>query len=180
MNLADMFPKNAQLACVTGLLALGSAGPLSAESYNLQFGKVVKTCPGERRTFKVSSPEPPGTASYSIAGYVDCADLGNAYSYTIRFLNVVYIASVHPASSGSALFYQLGFALYRPSSDPDFIDWISDDAQPIDGQIQLGASDMKLTFAGSRFVIPKENAERATNMTFYISFGLGANYFEFR
>jgi hypothetical protein len=179
MNMAYMFPKKGLLACVTGLLALGNAGPLSAESYNLQFGKVVKTCPGERRTFKVSSHEPPGTAAISIAGYVDCADLGNAYSYTIRFLNVVYIASVR-RGSGSNRFYQLGFALYRPSNDPDFIDWISDDAEPIDGQIQLGSSDVKLTFAGSRFVVPKENAERATNMTFYISNGPGADYFEFR
>jgi hypothetical protein len=178
MNMAPMFPKKPALACAIGFLALGSAGPLSAESYNLQFGKVVKTCPGERRTFKVSSHEPPETTSYTIAGYVDCADLGNAYSYTIRFINVVFIASFHPGS-GSSRIYQLGLALYRPSNDPDFIDWISDDAQPIDGQIQI-SRDMKLTFAGSRFVVPKENAERATNMTFYISNGPGATYFEFR
>jgi hypothetical protein len=176
------------LAILIAVIAFGIAAPASAEWTHLQIGKTIKTCQGQPKTFKISSAEP-WKGLFNIAGLVDCADTGEAYVYTVRYINVVSNAFDPRAANlpdnvslkGAEIhFAQIGFAVYRPSI-ADGIEWISDEIRPIEGTMLLTLGSDKISFGGFRYVVAKRNAARATNMLFYISLGdIVVEYISFR
>ncbi len=158
-------------ACVLAAgLALAAGTAHAARSYWLNSGQNVITCAGNSRGETLKAGVTSRTASLLINGFILCKDEGDAYRYEVSFLNV----AINPGQRGSLdredyAFDWLGLALYKPAPEgEERIEWLFDEARPIAGRLQR-SDTRKLVFGNLSFRVPKAAADRATNMTFYIT-----------
>lgn len=136
-------------------------------AYWLNFGKTPRLCPGSHgdSPFKVEG------ASWGIlaSGVILCRDLGAAYAISVDYLNVAIDPVDRALIKRDVVgFDWLGLALYRPGTGGE-IDWLFDRSMPIKGELRRDASG-RIVFGKINFEVPKQQADRATNMLFYLTF----------
>ncbi len=163
-------PRLLRTAILGAALALAPAIALAAKSYWLNAGENVVTCPGSTAGETLKAAVTNRFAPFTINGFVRCTEDGDAFRYDISFLNV----AVNPTQRASLdrdefVFDWLGLALYRPSArGEEQIEWLYDEARPVQGTLAR-RDTRKLIFGNISFRVPKAAAERATNMTFYLT-----------
>jgi hypothetical protein len=145
-----------------------SHAPGSDQGYWLSFGKPARLCPRDR---ELTPAKIVGEAWNILAsGVVLCRDDGQNYTLSVEYLNV----RVDPTGGGTlrpdtARFDWLGLALYRP--DPQgATEWLFDAAHPLRGELSRDSAG-RIVFGRITFRVPKDRAEQATNMLFYLTFG---------
>lgn len=150
------------------VLALGLILPANAASFWLEHGYTkVATCPNElEKPLKSANVN----SSLLITALLVCSDLGDRYKLDVRFIKVQRNPRIPVGQPDVFHFDWVGLALYRPADAAEAsIDWLFDDAQPIDGELPKDSLDI-VTFGGLSFSYPKADAERATHMTLYLTF----------
>ena len=146
----------------------GSIGSTAAAPtpYWLQFGKPARTCPSGETPFKVQG------ASWGViaSGIAVCRRTSTSYIYTLLFINVFIDPTDKQSITRDVLnFDWCGLALYRPNPAGDEIEWRYEKAVPIKGALRKDATG-KIVFGNVSFEVPREDADAATNMLFYMTF----------
>ena len=153
---------------LTTSLVFGTAGSVDgAESpYWLQFGKPARTCETSDKPFKVQG------ASWGVlaSGVILCHKTETSYVYDIQFLNVfIDVADKQAITRDELTFDWCGLALFKPSAAGDDVDWLYEHSVPIKGTLRRESTG-RIVFGRLSFEVPKDAANAATNMLFYITF----------
>jgi hypothetical protein len=127
--------------------------------------KVAK-CPGPNGSY-VKLANADGKWVY-IDGIATCKDAGANYVFDIKFLKV----SINGTRSADIVrdpisFDWLGLAIYRPKPGQQRIEWLYDEAKPIQGSLR-NRPDQKVYFGNLQFVVPKAATDQATRFSFYL------------
>lgn len=157
----------ALLACFGASAAAPSRAQETNAAYWLDFGKTVAVCPGA----KSDVPTKVEGASWGIlaSGVVLCQDRGNAYVFTVDYLNVAIDPADRDLIKRDVVgFDWLGLALYRPASGRE-VTWLYDQAMPVKGELKRDAT-RHLVFGKLSYTVPKAEAGQATNMLFFLTF----------
>jgi hypothetical protein len=162
-------PRVGAAALATSLMLHGTAlGDTPDIGYWLKYGKPPRLCPGahEATPLKIEG------AAWGVlaSGVILCKDAGDAYSFTISYLNVAIDPDHHEMLKRDTLrFDWIGLALYKAEAKHDGIDWLFDQSRPLKGELQL-TSSRRIVFGSITFDVPKREANRAANMLFYLTF----------
>lgn len=129
-------------------------------------GRKVVKCPAPDGSY-VKLANADGKWVY-IDGIATCKDTGAAYVIDIKFLKV----SINEARSADISrdpinFNWLGLAIYRPAPGQQKIEWLYDEAKPIQGSLP-NRPNQKIYFGNLQFVVPKTVADQATRFSFYL------------
>lgn len=124
-------------------------------------------CPGateEEEVFKAV-----GAEWFVVSGFIQCWDEGDSYRYIVQFFNVRVNKNKRGAISRDSIEIDwVGLAFYAEAAEGDRVEWLYDEALPIVASIPKEGTD-KIVLGGLEYVVSKRIAERASNMTFYLS-----------
>lgn len=130
-------------------------------------GKVVK-CDGNTNGALVKLANKDGQWIY-VDGIASCKDSGSDYVFDIKFLKVsVNSARKDDVERDAINFDWLGLAVYKANPAQQHIDWLYDDAKPIQGSLAK-QSTQPIYFGKLQFVVPKDRVRDATRFTFYLT-----------
>jgi hypothetical protein len=156
------------------LLAVLLPLPARSAAYWIEHGFDQRiACAGARddgQEFKIGNLQ--SSEGYLIInGIVLCRDEGSTYKLHVEFLNVGNDPRSPYQGGGKLQFTWLGLSIYRAkTAGEDTIDWLFDQALPIDGTLPYG-SEQVLPFGNLDFTVPKDVADEGKYFTFYITFG---------
>lgn len=162
-------------ACIgiaTSLHLIGSdrAQAQSPEpSYWLRRGhSIVGECPGVN-TGESSKAANRDEGWVEIKGVLSCKDNGESYTFTFKWLGVSISAGSRGAMDRERVnFDWIGLAVYAGRNNGQNIDWIYDEALPINGS--LGRADTAPVYFGNlTFDVSKAQLKRSTHFTFYLT-----------
>ncbi len=148
--------------------AAGAQAEVEAPDFWLQFGRPAQLCPGARQPVPVKV----AGASWGLvaSGAALCQDQGDAYALSVDYLNVAIDNRNRSAMKRDAVrFDWIGLALYR-GRDGAGLDWLFDDARPVDATLRRDETG-RIVFRGAAFRVRKQQADQATNLLFYLTFG---------
>jgi hypothetical protein len=171
--LRSYIPRRAAIAAAAisfGLLLLPwETAVAQVQSYWLrQGGGIVGSCPGKPQG------EPLQVANKNagwvlITGVVTCRDEGANYSFELNFLRVEINPGMRSAIERDRLdFDWIGLAVFKPQGNGAQIDWLYDEALPIEGSLAKTSQD-KIYFGNLKFSVPKNAIGQATNFLFYMT-----------
>lgn len=156
-------------ALATTLMLHGTAlGDTPDIGYWLKYGKPPHLCPGAQE----ATPAKIEGAAWGVlaSGVILCRDVGDAYSFTINYLNVAIDPDDHAMLKRDTLSFDwIGLALYKAAAGRDGVDWLFDQSRPLKGELRL-TSPGRIVFGEITFEVPKGEADRAANMLFYLTF----------
>jgi hypothetical protein len=133
-----------------------------------QGGGVVGACAGKTQGEPMQTANK-GAAWVLITGVVTCRDEGANYSFEVNFLRVEINPSVRTSINRDTLdFDWIGLAVFRPQGNGAQIEWLYDEALPIEGSLEKTSRD-KVYFGNLKFTVPKSAIGRATNFLFYMT-----------
>jgi hypothetical protein len=162
-------PWTGAAALATVLMLHSTAlGDTPDSEYWLKYGKPPRLCPGAHE----ATPAKIEGAAWGVlaSGIILCRDVGDAYSFTINYLNVAIDPDHHEMLKRDTLrFDWIGLAFYKAAADRDSIDWLFDQSRPLKGELRL-TSPGRIVFGNITFDVPKREADRAANMLFYLTF----------
>lgn len=173
-------PRRARLRAVLLIAALTLSGdPAQAQTaFWIENGSnVIGKCPGrtEGEPMKAANGS---NESVLLTGIVTCTDTGDAYVFRIEHLSVSINPRMRTGIRRPTLHFDwIGLAVYAGRDGDRAVDWLYDDAMPINGSLE--ASDTRRIYFGRiSFTVPKRDIARATRFTFYMTAqGL---FFDFR
>lgn len=145
-----------------------SAGAQTQSFWLRQGGGIVGSCPGKPQG------EPMQVANKNagwilITGVVTCRDDGANYSFEVNFLRIEINPGMRTAINRDRLdFDWIGLAVFKPQSNGAQIDWLYDEALPIQGSLEKASQD-KIYFGNLKFSVPKDAIGRATHFLFYMT-----------
>lgn len=161
----------ARLSLCVGLFISASLAslPVEAESYWLEHGgrKIGKCQPGaDGAPLQVASN---ASQWVLVTGVMTCKDLGDSYSFELNWLRV----EINPArrddiNREKLHFDWMGLALYKPKAGGAAIQWIYDQAYPVQGTLAKD-DDRKIYFGKISFRVPKADIAQATRFTLYLT-----------
>jgi hypothetical protein len=154
------------------LVTLAGAADSFAQSrsYWLTNGsRTIGACPGR------TNGEPLRAANGSsnwvlITAAITCRDVGDAYVFSVDYMSV----QVNPGNRGnidrdSINFDWLALAIYAPGGGGRTINWLYDEALPVDGALAKTSRD-KIYFGKLNFPkVSKADIAKASNFTFYLT-----------
>lgn len=158
------------LALAAALTSSAAAGADEGQpDFWLGFGRNAALCAGRGEP----SPVKIAGASWGVlaSGAARCQDEGDAYVVTVDYLNV----SMDPSDGGATRetgelhFDWLGLSLYRPAERGRKVDWLFDDARPVKATLRQDDPD-RVVLGKIAFRVPKQRADRASNLLFYLTF----------
>lgn len=133
-----------------------------------QGGGVVGSCAGKPQGEPLQMANK-GPAWVLITGVVTCRDEGSNYSFELNFLRVEINPSQRLFINRDRLdFDWLGLAIYKPQGNGARIEWLYDEALPIEGSLEKTSQD-KIYFGNLKFTVPKNAIGQATNFLFYMT-----------
>jgi hypothetical protein len=150
------------------MLHCAALGDTPDIGYWLKYGKPARLCPGAHE----ATPAKIEGAAWGVlaSGVILCRDAGDAYSFTINYLNVAIDPDHHEMLRRDTLSFDwIGLAFYKAAADRDGIDWLFDQSRPLKGELRL-TSPGRIVFGNITFDVPKREADRATNTLFYLTF----------
>lgn len=150
------------------MLGIGEAAA-QAQSYWLANGwkKIIK-CPGANDGQPVRIVNP-SSNWITVYGVLVCQDSGPNYVYDVKFLKVeINKSRLIDIERDPLNFDWIGLAVYKPANGGRTIDWLYDEALPIEGQLTKD-SDRQIIFGNLKFTVPKTVVDQASNFTFYFT-----------
>jgi hypothetical protein len=150
-------------------LALSTGAAFGAWDHWIQNGgKKVAKCAGNTSGAYVKLANPDGQWIY-VNGIAICKDTGTNYTYDIKYLKVTINNSrLTDFTRDSLNFDWLGMAAYRDDQAQSRIQWLYDQAKPIQGSLPK-QGDRSIYFGNLQFVVPKAAIDEATRLTFYLT-----------
>jgi len=144
--------------------------PLGAEeSYWLRKGgTVIGECPNNTagRDYKALNQNGQWIL---LTGLVTCKDVGDSYIFFLNFLRVRINPAARERINREKLdFDWLGLALYRPKNNGEAIDWLYDEAKPLNGTLARDSHD-PIYFGNLSFEVSKTIVGEATKFMFYLN-----------
>lgn len=104
-----------------------------------------------------------------IDGIATCRDTGQDYVYSIRFVRVgINNARLTDIVRDPLKFDWIGLAVYRDDSGAQRVNWLYDEARPIQGALPKNSKE-RISFGGMEFKVPKTVVSQATRFTFYLT-----------
>lgn len=158
----------AGVASALTLVGATAAETAKAPSFwaSLPEGTIKLECDGET----AGQPARIATAAGSwvnAAGVVTCRDLGDAYGYEVEFIRL----EINPERRGdierdALTFDWLGLAAFALRDDG--VDWLYDEAQPVQGILRKTGTD-KIYLGKISFRIDKASLGKADRLLFYLT-----------
>lgn len=159
------------LAVFTSAFAVmrSSGDALAAWDYWMdQGGKTIAKCPGNASGVNVKMANRDGQWLY-IEGLAICKDTGANYTYDIQHLKVTLNnARINDVVRDPLNFDWIGLAAYRDDRAQSRVQWLYDQAKPIQGTLPKQGNRI-LYFGNLQFVVPKAALDQSTRLTFYLT-----------
>lgn len=157
------------LAALFVLLSSTVGGAHAQQSYWLREGfSVVADCAGDTVGQPLKAANRDG-AWVQLASKLQCRDSGTSFVITIEWLEVSINSRVRDSIEWESLnFDWLGLAVYSGRDGDKEINWIYDEARPLEGRLSKTSSG-KIYFGNVSFEIPKSSLQGATHLTFYLT-----------
>lgn len=152
--------------CAAALVALflGMAGVRAdVDVQSAVWGTGFRTCPGASPAdpLLLKAANPVDNDKIRASGLIKCADVGDAYVYTVDFINF----SLNPSGGWTAAHLEwLGAAVQRPG--PRGNQYIYDEVRPIN--VRLTSDVKRLAVTNLSFRIPKPVLAQARGFGLYV------------